>query len=64
MAIRCKYCNFDKLSLDIEYIITVENDTCTDSEIGTINAVCQNCTKEQYFAPEDLPESVCSSLNL
>lgn len=62
MVIQCEYCGHENLDVILEYSFDIVEDEAEHFEIGTINAVCMNCNKEQYLKEDELPKEVRSNL--
>lgn len=58
----CQYCESDELEVILEYGFNVLGEKVESKEIGTINAVCVECSREQYLTREDLPYEIVRSL--
>ena len=62
MTTKCEYCGHENLEVNLEYSFKLVDNEAENFEIGTINAVCMNCSKEQYLKKDELPEDVRFSL--
>lgn len=60
--IQCQYCESDKLEVILEYGFNIVGEEVEKKEIGTVNAVCVECSSEQYLTREDLPDKIVRSL--
>lgn len=63
MTVNCEYCGHENLDVMLEYAFDIIDGEATHFEIGTVNAVCMECNKEQYITVDKLPKEIQSSLN-
>jgi 5-methylcytosine-specific restriction endonuclease McrA len=62
MSKSCKFCDSTDLDVIIEYAVKISDGDVEERELGTVNAVCMECNREQYLAEEDLPRDLVASL--
>lgn len=62
MTVNCEYCGHENLEVLLEYSFDLIDEEATHFEIGTVNAVCKQCNREQYLTPNELPREVRSRL--
>lgn len=62
MSPSCNFCDSTNLDVTIEYGVKISDDDVEERELGTVNAVCMECNREQYLTKGDLPRDLVAPL--